>query len=56
MHHLDNNSGSFLAILKLVAQTNDDLQDHLTSPVAKSASKYLRSHHDVREVWKIKIH
>ena len=34
----ENNCGNFLAILKLLAQTNDDLQNHLTSPVAKNAS------------------
>ena len=33
----DNNWGYFLAILKLLAQTNDDLQNHLTSPVAKNS-------------------
>ena len=33
-----NNCGNFLAILKLLAQTNDDLQNHLASPVAKNAT------------------
>ena len=34
----DNNWGYFLAILKVLAQTNDDLQNHLTSPVAKNTT------------------
>ena len=33
-----NSSRNFLAILKLLAQTNDDLQNHLTSSVIKSAT------------------
>ena len=34
----EKNCGNFLAILKLLAQTNDDLQNHLTSSVAKNAT------------------
>ena len=34
----ENNRGNFLVILKLLAQTNDGLQNHLTSPVAKNAT------------------
>ena len=34
----DNNCGNILAILKLLAQINHDLQNHLTSPVAKSTT------------------
>ena len=33
-----NNCGDFLAILKLLAQTNEDLQKHRTSPVAKNTN------------------
>ena len=54
MHRLENNCSSFLAILKPLAQTNGDLQNHLTSPVARNASEYLGCRYDVREgkVWK----
>ena len=34
----ENNCGNFLVTLKLLVQTNDDLQNHLTSPVAKNAT------------------
>ena len=34
----ENNCVNFLAILKLLAQTIEDLQNHLTSPVAKNAT------------------
>ena len=34
----ENNCGNFLAILKLLAQTNDDFQNRLISPVAKNAT------------------
>ena len=34
----ENNCGNFLAILKPLAQTNYNLQNHLTSPVAKNAT------------------
>ena len=35
---IENNCGNFLAILKLLAQASDDLQSHLTSPIAKKAT------------------
>ena len=35
----ENNWGNFLAILKLLAQTNDDFQNRLISPVAKNATQ-----------------
>ena len=34
----ENNCGNFIAILKLLAQTNGNPQNHLTSPVAKNAT------------------
>ena len=34
----DNTCGNVLAILKLLAQINHDLQNHLTSPVAKNTT------------------
>ena len=34
----ESNCGNFLAILKVPAQTIDDYQNHLTSPVAKNAT------------------
>ena len=34
----ENNCGKFLAILKLLAQTNEYLQNHLTLPVANNAT------------------
>ena len=34
----ENNCGNFLAILKLFAQTSDDPQSYVTSPVAKNAT------------------
>ena len=34
----ENNYGNFLAILKLLAQTNDDLQNHLTSPITNNTT------------------
>ena len=34
----ENNCSDFLAVLNILAQTNDDLQSHLTSPVAKNAT------------------
>ena len=34
----ENNCGKFLAILKLLGQAKDDLQNHLTSPVAKNVT------------------
>ena len=34
----ENNCGNFIAILKHLAQTNDNLQNHLTSPVAKNTT------------------
>ena len=34
----DNNWGYFLAILKLLAETSDNLQNHLTSSVAKNTT------------------
>ena len=34
----ENNCSNFMAILKLLAQTNDDLQNHLTLPIAKNAT------------------
>ena len=37
----ENNCGKFLAILKLLVQTNGNLQNHLTLPVAKNATSLL---------------
>ena len=33
-----HNSGNFLAILKLLSQTNETLKEHLTCPVARNAA------------------
>ena len=37
-----HNSGNFLAILKLLSQTNETLKEHLTCPVARNAIYILR--------------
>ena len=47
----ENNCSDFLAVLNILAQTNDNLQSHLTSPVAKNATYHQKFNIKLLNYW-----